>query len=237
MKYTVNRGSVEIGQFELKDIQALMNAGVILPTDYFWFQGMSEWKPVSSLFAPAPGSAQQAMPPAVRADNPPSIVVTKEMGPSCPSCHSSDVIKAHAAYEATLQQHSLSAGTSGGFRLWAGGETINKVGIKCAPPTKPEKTTPFILARALAVIAGLFSFGFGMSALSMVISKGLGEGIGPLLLSIFAGVACFYCVRAWRNREAEIEADFQRQLRQHKAALADYVRTWRCNKCGIMYQD
>jgi hypothetical protein len=35
MKYMVNRGAKEIGQFELADIQALMNAGVILPTDSF----------------------------------------------------------------------------------------------------------------------------------------------------------------------------------------------------------
>ena len=33
----------------------------------------------------------------------------------------------------------------------------------------------------------------------------------------------------------EIEADYQKTLRIHKSQRADYVRTWRCNKCGVMY--
>jgi hypothetical protein len=245
MKYTVNRGSQEIGKFELADIQALMNAGVILPTDYFWFQGMSEWKPISSLFAAQPSALPQVVvPPLPSAQPAPSgqVVMTQQIGPSCPSCYSTDVIKAHAAYEASLQQHSLSAGTSSGFRLWAGGESINKVGVKCAPPIKPEKIEPFILERLLALGSGLVAFGFGLPGLMMVLDKNVvtyvaipGAGVGMLFIGAMPAVACFFFVKAWRRREAEIEADYQKSLRNYKARMADYVRTWRCNKCGVMY--
>lgn len=245
MKYTVNRGSQEIGKFELADIQALMNAGVILPTDYFWFQGMSEWKPVSTLFAQQGSTTPQVVTPplpAARTENTGQVVMTQQVGPSCPSCYSTDVIKAYAAYEASMQQHSLSAGASSGFRLWAGGETINKVGIKCAPPIKPEKIEPFIMARVGVTGAGLVAFVAGLSGLSMVLvedkyvqEKLLGEGVGMLFLAVIAGAACFFFVKAWRRREAEIEADYQKTLRIHKSQMADYVRTWRCNKCGVMY--
>lgn len=81
MKYTVNRGAQQIGQFELADIQALMNAGVILPTDLFWFQGMPEWTPVSSLFAPPTGLTTQPQPPylpAAQANTQQSVVITKD---------------------------------------------------------------------------------------------------------------------------------------------------------------
>lgn len=41
MQYLIRRGSVEIGKFALADIKALMNAGVILPTDLFSIEGMT----------------------------------------------------------------------------------------------------------------------------------------------------------------------------------------------------
>ncbi len=239
MKYTVNRGSQEIGKFELADIQALMNAGVILPTDYFWFQGMSEWKPVSSLFAAQQSAVPQVVvPPLPVAQQALSgqVVMTQQIGPSCPSCHSTDVIKAHAAYEASLQQHSLSAGTSSGFRLWAGGESINKVGVKCAPPIKPEKVEPFIISRLLTIATGLTAFGLGAGGIALLQrSSGRDEGVSTIFFAVFAAVACFFCVKAWRRHEAEIEADYQKALRNYKSQMADYVRTWRCNKCGVMY--
>ena len=239
MKYTVNRGSQEIGKFELADIQALMNAGVILPTDYFWFQGMSEWKPVSTLFAQQGSTTPQVVTPplpAARTENAGQVVMTQQVGPSCPSCYSTDVIKAYAAYEASMQQHSLSAGASSGFRLWAGGETINKVGIKCAPPIKPEKTEPFIMARLLALATGLTAFGLGAGGFALLErSSGREEGVSIIFFGVIAGAACFFFVKAWRRREAEIEADYQKTLRIHKSQMADYVRTWRCNKCGVMY--
>jgi len=236
MKYTVNRGSQLIGEFELADIKALMNAGVILPTDYFWFQGMPDWKQVSSLFAQEASMPPQVVVPplpSVRAESLGQVVLTKDIGPSCPSCFSTDVIKAHAAYEASLQQHSLTAGTSSGFRLWAGGESINKVGVKCAPPFKPEKIDGGSSERMLTLIAGAVAIAFTWFGAFLLIN-GRTEGM-ILLIGIGAGGFAIISYKAWKKREAAVEAEYQSALRKHKADIADYVRTWRCNKCGIMY--
>lgn len=236
MKYTVNRGSQEIGKFELADIQALMNAGVILPTDYFWFQGMSEWKPVSSLFAAQTSAVPQVVvPPLPAAQHAPAgqVVMTKEVGPSCPSCHSTDVIKAHAAYEASLQQHSLSAGTSSGFRLWAGGESINKVGVKCAPPAKPAVIDNTPSERMATVIFGLVG---GASSLMGIVLL-LHENNNPLILigGLTSFGFCYLFYTRWQKQIEMDQAENQKLNYKFKAEMADYVRTWRCNKCGVMY--
>jgi hypothetical protein len=234
MKYTVNRGSQEIGQFELADIKALMNAGVILSTDYFWFQGMSDWKPVSSLFAPQTGMAVQTLPPALpaaQAGSQPSVIITKDIGPSCVSCFSTDVMKASAAYELHVKQHSLSAGTLSGLKFWASGKTTNQVGANCAPPAMPLKSEPMLWSRLFVLIFALTTTALAASGFS-----GGNEGLGFLILALITGAFCYLCFRAWRRAEAEIEADHQKAMNLHRAQLADYYRTWRCNKCGVMYQ-
>lgn len=236
MKYTVNRGSQEIGQFELADIKALMNAGVILPTDYFWFQGMPEWKPVSSLFAQEASMPPQVIVPplpTVRTEGISQVVMTQQIGPSCPSCYSTDVIKAYAAYEASMQQHSLSAGTSSGFRLWAGGETINKVGVKCAPPSKPaiiDNTASERMATLLFCLAGIGVTMAGVALLTLEKNPlVLMAGLGSLGLS-------FWFYKRWQKQIEMDQAENQKLNYKFKAEMADYVRTWRCNKCGVMYQ-
>lgn len=236
MKYTVNRGSQLIGEFELADIKALMNAGVILPTDYFWFQGMPDWKQVSSLFAQEASMPPQVVVPplpSVRAESLGQVVLTKDIGPSCPSCFSTDVIKAYAAYEASLQQHSLTAGTSSGFRLWAGGESINKVGVKCAPPAKPavvDDTTSERLATLVFTLVGI--------ALTLLGALSFGS-IVPSPMILIAGLGClglsFLFYKRWQNQIKMDQAANQKLNYKFKAEMADYVRTWRCNKCGVMY--
>ena len=141
MKYMVNRGAKEIGQFELADIQALMNAGVILPTDSFWFQGMTEAKPVSSLFAQESSLSPRAtanIEPPTRLESIVPAPTPKEDGPCCPTCKSTDVIKAYAAYEKYKRQYSFGAATIHGPTLSGGGNSINNTGLKCAPPAKPK---------------------------------------------------------------------------------------------------
>ncbi len=234
MKYTVNRGEQQIGQFELADIQALMNAGVILPTDVFWFQGMTEWKPVSSLFASQTSLAAQAQPPALPAaqtGRQPSVVITKEIGPSCVSCFSTDVMKASAAYELHVKQHSLSAGTLSGLKFWASGETTNKVGASCAPPTQPEKPDPVLLSKILAHFIPVGVVGLIGHGLKDGIDRGMGSIMGGLALCVVTYV--FY--RDWKNTEAKIDSEHKEAVKMHRLKMADYDRTWRCNKCGIMY--
>jgi hypothetical protein len=236
MKYTVNRGSQEIGVFELADIQALMNAGVILPTDYFWFQGMSDWKPVSSLFSAQPSAVPQVVVPPLPSAIPDlsgPVVMTKEVGPSCPACHSTDVIKAHAAYEASLQQHSLSAGTSSGFKLWAGGESINKVGVKCAPPAKPAIVDNTPSERMSTLV-------FGLVGVTLTLLGGISLGsVDKSPMTLIAGLGsfglCYWFYTRWQKQIEMDQAENQKLNYKLKAEMADYVRTWRCNKCGVMY--
>jgi len=233
MQYLIRRGSVEIGKFALADIKALMNAGVILPTDLFSIEGMTDTKPVSSLFAQETSlSAPAGAPPlpALRAENGGQVVLTMAIGPSCSSCLSTDVMKASAAYDLHVKQHSLSAGTLSGLRFWASGKTSNQVGANCAPPTKPVKSEPMLWSRLFVLIFALTTTALAASGLS-----GGNEGFGFLFLALISGLFCYLCFGAWRKAEAEIEAEHQKELNRFQAKMADYDRTWRCNKCGVMY--
>lgn len=240
MKYTVNRGSQEIGHFELNDIKALINAGVILPTDYFWFQGMTEWKPVGSLFPQEAGAIQTAISPSLpvtRAEAVGQVVMTKVIGPSCPSCQSTDVIKAFAAYEASLQKHSVSASTSTGIGFWAGGESINKVGVKCAPPTKPELIDSSSTPRMLTVVLGLMGLGFTLAGvITVFVARGHGD-VGAIAFGLAAGCGSFFSYKAWTKSKTGAQDAYQEAMRKYKEDIAAYARTWRCNKCGIMYMN
>jgi len=236
MKYTVNRGSQEIGQFELADIKALMNAGVILPTDYFWFQGMPEWKPVSSLFAQEASMPPQVIVPplpTVRTEGISPVVMTQQIGPSCPSCYSTDVIKASAAYELHVKQHSLSAGTLSGLKFWASGKTTNQVGTNCEPPTKPKLTEGATGWKNLVSVCSMFSVMFIFIAF---VGPGRGVKGGYLATGIITAFVAFLSHGKWKARVAEIEADHQKAMNRYRSQLADYDLTWRCNKCGVMYQ-
>lgn len=234
MQYLIRRGSVEIGKFALADIKALMNAGVILPTDLFSIEGMTETKPVSSLFAKETSlSAPAGAPPlpALRAENGGQVVLTMAIGPSCSSCLSTDVMKASAAYDLHVKQHSLSAGTLSGLRFWASGKTTNQVGANCAPPAKPEKPDPVFLSKILAHMTPVGVVGLIGQGLKDGINKGMGSIMGGLVLCVVTYV--FY--RSWKNAEAEIESEHKEAMKKHRLQMADYDRTWRCNKCGVMY--
>ena len=242
MKYTVNRGSQEIGKFELSDIQALMNAGVILPTDYFWFQGMPKMKPVSSLFAQDGSLSSQAatnMEPANRTGNIMPTPTPKEAGPSCPACTSTDVIRAYAAYEKYKLHFSFAATTVHGPRISGAGNSINDAGIKCAPPAKPERLQEIIPERLLSVIFGAGGAGFIVFGLAFFVNKS-GQspyyGIPLVLLGAYGIKVCSSLVATWKQREAELEAIFERMQIRHKIDLQNYARRWRCNKCAGMFQ-
>ena len=57
MKYEVLRGQTKVGSYDFDELKALYQAGVLLPSDYFWIPGMPDWKPLSSLLAPKPSRA------------------------------------------------------------------------------------------------------------------------------------------------------------------------------------
>ena len=57
--YTIGRNGLTIGSYDDAQIQGMLSAGNLLPTDVAWQQGMPEWKPLGVLF---PGATPPAMP-------------------------------------------------------------------------------------------------------------------------------------------------------------------------------
>jgi len=49
MNYQISRAGQPIGTYELEALKAAVLAGQVLPTDFAWAQGMSEWKTVGIL--------------------------------------------------------------------------------------------------------------------------------------------------------------------------------------------
>ena len=235
MQYLIRRGSVEIGKFALADIKALMNAGVILPTDLFSIEGMTETKLVSSLFAQETSlTAPTGVPPlpTVRIENGGQVILTMAVGPSCSSCLSTDVIKASAAYELHVKQHSLSASTLSGLKFWASGKTTNQVGANCAPPVAPEKTESASGWQMITLFTSL-------SAAVLVLFSCVGPRehlLGYAAGAALTGFICFFCFKQMKARMEEIETNHDKAMNEHQRKMADYYRTWRCNKCGVMYQ-
>jgi hypothetical protein len=49
MAIKVARGGKIIGEFEAKEIPWRVQQGVLMETDYYWTEGMKDWKPLSEL--------------------------------------------------------------------------------------------------------------------------------------------------------------------------------------------
>jgi hypothetical protein len=52
MKISVAREGVEIGDWTEEEIRVFLQDGQLLPTDYYWREGMTEWKSLSGLVKP-----------------------------------------------------------------------------------------------------------------------------------------------------------------------------------------
>ncbi len=52
--FTVAQNGQELGQFSADQIRQLVADGALDDTAFYWREGMSEWKPLTSLFPPAP---------------------------------------------------------------------------------------------------------------------------------------------------------------------------------------
>ena len=46
----ISRGGVVIGKYPVDDMPVLLGAGTVLPTDFFWQKGMTDWLLVNSRF-------------------------------------------------------------------------------------------------------------------------------------------------------------------------------------------
>jgi len=54
MKISISRDGVEIGEWPENDVRTFYREGSLLGTDYYWREGMEEWKPLLDLVKPPP---------------------------------------------------------------------------------------------------------------------------------------------------------------------------------------
>jgi hypothetical protein len=56
MQYLVYRQEGNLGPFTLEELQAQVTAGVVLPTDLAWHEGLAEWEPVTNFLSGVPAA-------------------------------------------------------------------------------------------------------------------------------------------------------------------------------------
>ncbi len=56
MNLSIGRNGSEIGEWSEDDVRALYAQGQLLPTDYYWIEGMAEWKELGTFIKPPPPS-------------------------------------------------------------------------------------------------------------------------------------------------------------------------------------
>ena len=49
MEFFIHREGIDYGPFSADEVKSQLRAGSILPTDYIWHEGQSDWALVSSL--------------------------------------------------------------------------------------------------------------------------------------------------------------------------------------------
>jgi hypothetical protein len=62
MNISISRDGTEIGEWTEEDVRALYAEGQLLPTDFYWKEGMSEWKELGTYIKPAPPAASPPPP-------------------------------------------------------------------------------------------------------------------------------------------------------------------------------
>jgi GYF domain 2 len=54
MNISISRDGVEIGEWTEEKVHSLFKEGQLLPTDYYWRVGMTEWAELSKMIPPSP---------------------------------------------------------------------------------------------------------------------------------------------------------------------------------------
>src|ERR1035441_6403628 len=54
MNISISRNGVEIGEWTEEEVHSLYKEGQLLPTDYYWRVGMTEWAELSKMIKPTP---------------------------------------------------------------------------------------------------------------------------------------------------------------------------------------
>lgn len=61
MNVSVSRDGVEIGNWRPEDVRSLYGAGRLLPTDFYWREGMTSWEPLKGFIKPPPPAAANSV--------------------------------------------------------------------------------------------------------------------------------------------------------------------------------
>jgi hypothetical protein len=77
MNVSISRDGVEIGEWAEEEVRSFFKEGRLVPTDFYWKEGMSEWKELGGFIKPPPPfpkrvtvEAQEDVPSAVVAPPP-----------------------------------------------------------------------------------------------------------------------------------------------------------------------
>jgi hypothetical protein len=54
MNLSISRNGVEIGEWTEEEVRSLYTEGKLLPTDYYWKEGMTEWAELYKMIKPTP---------------------------------------------------------------------------------------------------------------------------------------------------------------------------------------
>lgn len=73
MTYTVARQGSTLGSFSQYDVAEGAAAGQFFPDDLVWTEGMSDWKPLSSVFPSTKGGGPPPLPPQAFVAQPPQM--------------------------------------------------------------------------------------------------------------------------------------------------------------------
>lgn len=227
LKYKIARQGQIIGEHDAAVVQAMVNAGTLLPTDHGWTAGMSGWKLLPELGftssvpslrqseRSAPASFVQPSPVGGPPPLPPKLTVddwrSMPEGPipaSCPKCASPDIrsfgiIYQQGAHTSTSVGMTLSGQVGG---MVTSGQT--HLAAATQPPQRESDGGGVIVLFGMGIGLVLF-FGLGMGFLGGLL--GVGVSAGAIYLAILS------------SNSADLE---------HAKQIYRWKSSWCCMKCG-----
>lgn len=228
--YHIARGGKQLCVVDATQLISGVQAGSLKQTDVYWIQGMTAWKPLSSLglvsaYWSGTGSltVQQS---AATSHAQPVRQAQKDGGPErCPKCDNKNVKSARHLYligtrDSTTTGGSIGWGKNSNPRTWVSSRTsASRLAADLAPPEKKFGCGCLLVPLALIIPVGLFA--------SISAESGSPVAIAIMVLvGLMVGV--FLCSKALKyTSEADKKAE-----QEYQQQIAEWERLWYCNKCS-----